>query len=146
MDRGRDPDQLRDLVVADRATEVVGAFHIDVERDLDRLPDGGDLGQREVDGKVEGGRAQVLQQPGGGRVGDRQGDRDLDLEVVRKVARAFHPAQHPQLAGVGDQDAAHAQPAATQDVLDAVDELVGAAEAPGHDAPGRGGGLHADVP
>ena len=146
MDRRRDPDQLGRLVVADGAAEVVGAFDVDVQRDGHGLPDGGDLGQRQVDGKVDGGRAQVLQQPGGGRVGDRQGDRDLDLEVVRQVAGALHPAQHPELAGVGDQDAADAEGTAPEDVLHAVGELVGPAQAAGGDPPGRAGGLHADVP
>src|SRR5215211_3903290 len=146
VDRGRHPDQVGHLVVADGPAEVVGPLDVDVQGDGHDLADGRDLGQREVDGEVEGGGPEVLEQPGGGRVGDRQGDRDLDLEVGGQVAGALHPAQHPQQAAVGDQDAADPELAAPQDVLDPVDQLVGAAQAAGDDPAGRGGGLDADVP
>src|SRR5918996_3454519 len=146
VDGGRAPDQLGGLVIADGPAEVVGPLDVDVQGDGHGLADGGDLGQGQVDGQVDRGRAQVLDQPGGRRVGDRQGDRDLDLQVAGQVPGAFQPAQDPELAVVGDEEAAHAEPAAPQDVLDAVGELVGAAQAAGHHPPGRGGGLDADVP
>jgi hypothetical protein len=45
VDGGGDTDQVGGLVVADGATEVVGALDVDVQGGVDRLPDGGDLGQ-----------------------------------------------------------------------------------------------------
>ena len=43
VDRRRDADQLRDLVVADEAADVVRRLDVEVERDVDRGADRGDL-------------------------------------------------------------------------------------------------------
>src|SRR5262249_7658408 len=106
VDGRGDPYELGDLVVADRAAEVVRALDVDVQGSVDRLPDGGDLRQGEVRGQVDGGDAEVLQQPRRRRVGGGEGDRGLELQVRGQVAGALQLAEHPEVADVADEHTA----------------------------------------
>ena len=83
---------------------------------------------------IDGG-AEILQDARRGRIGGGQRDRDLQHEVGGQVARRFHPSKDHQLAHVGDQHGAESELDRVPHVLDAVDELVDAAERGAEDSP-----------
>ena len=106
VDGRGDADQLGDLVMADEAAEVVRRLDVDVERDVDRRADRGDLGEREVGREVDRARAELLEHARGGRVRGRQHHRDLRLHVRGEQARSSRARERGEHAEVGDQDAA----------------------------------------
>src|SRR5206468_9689503 len=74
VDGRRDADDLGDLVHADEAAEVVRRLNVDVEGDVDRGTDGGDLGQRQVGRKIQRVGAQAFDHLGRRRVGRGEHD------------------------------------------------------------------------
>src|SRR5438045_9010603 len=74
-------DQLRNFVVAQKSADIVGGFHIEIDRNLQRRPHGGDLRKSQIRGNVDGIGTQRLQKQSRGRIGWRHHDRSLDVQV-----------------------------------------------------------------
>lgn len=151
VDRGGDPDQLRELVQPDEAAEVVGRLDVEIDRHVDGRPDRRDLREREVRGHVERVRPQPGEDPRRARVRGRERDGYLRLHVLGKLTRLAHRLERREQPDVGDQHAPDPVGSRSPDVLQRVHEaLLAVARAPhgrptlgpscGGGAP-RGGGL-----
>ena len=126
VDRSGDPNDLGDLVQPHEAAEVVGRLDVDVERDVDRRPDGRELREREVDGHVDGVRAELLEHARRRCVGGGQHDRELGLHVLGQLAGRAHRGEQLQDPEVGDQHAAEPQLRRVPDLVELLDHLLDA--------------------
>src|SRR4051812_9487459 len=126
-----DADQLRDLVVADEAADVVGRLDVDVERHIDGCANRGDLRQRQVGGEIDRRCAELLEDARARGIRRRQHHRDLRLHVAGQEACALRLGEEGEHAEVGDQDRPEAVRGGAHAVLEVRDDLLLAMRARG---------------
>src|SRR5579883_179965 len=90
IDGCSDTHQFGNFVEADEAAQIVRDLHVDIQGDVYRLANGGDLCQREVGGNVKGIGAQLLHQANGSRVGGSHHHAYFELHVLRQHSGAAH--------------------------------------------------------
>ena len=145
-DRGGDADQLGDLVQTDEAADVVGRLDVDIERDVHRCTDCGDLGEAQIGREVDRARAETLQDPRGGGVRRRQHHRHLGLHLLGEQAYSSRVRERGEDADVRDQDAAKAVSCGSTRVVESGDDLLLAPCGRRENAAGRGARRRRRVP
>ena len=109
---------------ADEAAEIVRCLDIHIEWTVDSSPDGRDLGEREVGGKVDGRGAELLEDTRGRRVRGREHDRDLGLHLLGQRASLLQLCEGREDAEIGDEDRAEAVLRGPPRVVQARDHLL----------------------
>ena len=92
------------------------------------LPDGCEMGQRQIGRHVDRRRAFVGEDGDGQRIGGRQLHADLDDQVGRQVAGLPGEVEDPQQPHVGHQHAADAELHRTDHIVQGVAHLILAAQ------------------
>ena len=128
VDRRDGLDQRRNLVVAHEPAKAVGHLDVHVERHVAVLPDGRQVGQRQIGRHVDRRGAFVGEHGDGQRVGGRQLHADLDDQVGRQVAGLLGEVEDPQQPHVGHQHAADAQFHRPDHIVQRVAHLILAAQ------------------